>query len=103
MIPLIESRREAVAAVAERHRVRSLFVFGSATRADFEPGVSDVDLLVEFLPLTPAEYVKEYFELQEELEALLGVHVDLVERKPIRNEVFLEAVERSKMLLYEAA
>ena len=40
---------------------------------------------------------------QEDLEALLGTAVDLVEPGPIRNPYFRDAVEASRVLLFEAA
>ncbi|MCG6923402.1 MAG: hypothetical protein LJF15_20295 [Acidobacteria bacterium] len=44
-----------------------------------------------------------FFGLQEDLEALLGVPVDLVEPGPIRNPYFRDVVEASRVLLFEAA
>lgn len=103
MTSSLQDKLNDVVDAARRHRVQRLSLFGSAARSDFKPGQSDIDFLVEFLPLPPAEYAQEYFALQEELESLLGVPVDLVERAPIRNRRLLEAIERSKAVLYEAA
>lgn len=80
-----------------------LSVFGSAAGDAFESGRSDVDLLVEFERMLPAEHANHFFGLQEELEALLGTPVDLVELKPIRNPYFRQAVEAGKVLLFDAA
>jgi len=73
------------------------------TSSAFDPATSDVDLLVEFEPMRPAEHADHYFGLQEDLEAALGRPVDLVEPGPIRNPYFKQAVEASKVLLFEAA
>ena len=78
-------------------------MFGSATRDSFDPKRSDIDLLVEFEPMSPREHAEHFFGFQEDLEALLGVPVDLVEPGPIRNPYFRDAVESSKVLLFEAA
>ena len=48
MSPFIDDHRAALIDLCRRHRVRSLAVFGSAARDDFDPDRSDVDLLVEF-------------------------------------------------------
>jgi len=48
MHPLIENNREAIARLCRLHGVRSLEAFGSILRDDFDPGRSDVDVLVEF-------------------------------------------------------
>ena len=50
MIPKLEQNRQAVVQACERFGVRRLYVFGSSLREDFQPGDSDIDLLVEFGP-----------------------------------------------------
>ncbi len=69
----------------------------------FKEGRSDIDLLVEFDQMPPAEHAAHFFGLQEDLEDLVGVPVDLVELKPIRSPFFRQAVEAGKVLLFEAA
>ena len=51
MIAVVEDKREAIAALCRKYGVVRLFVFGSALRDDFRPGESDVDLLVELVPM----------------------------------------------------
>ena len=53
--------------------------------------------------MPPRERADHFFGLQEDLEALFGVPVDLVEPGPIRNPYFRDAVEASRILLFEAA
>jgi predicted nucleotidyltransferase len=100
---LLDERRTEIARLCERHRVRRLSVFGSALRDSFDGNHSDVDLLVEFAPMPPRERAEHYFGLEEDLRALLQVPVDLVEPGPIRNPYFREAVDSTKVLLFEAA
>lgn len=85
-----------------RFHVRTLELFGSATRADFRPGESDLDFFVEFLPLEPAAHAAAYFELLEALQDLFGCGVDLVEVKAIANPFFLRMANQSRELLYAA-
>lgn len=63
--------REEVARVCREHRVRRLSLFGSSTSERFDPERSDVDVLVEFEKMRPAEHATHYFGLQEDLRALL--------------------------------
>ena len=100
---ILSAKHAELARVCERHRVLRLSVFGSAAKDSFEPGRSDVDLLVEFDKMPPAEHAGHFFGLQEDLEALLGAPVDLVEPKPIRNPFFRQSVESGRVLLFEAA
>lgn len=63
------------ASLAHRYGIRALAVFGSYVRQDQTVG-SDVDILVEFeRPLGLA-----FVDLADELEEILGIHVDLVSR-----------------------
>ncbi len=61
-----------------RWRVTELALFGSVLRPDFGPK-SDVDVLVTFAPDVSVGLFA-LVEMQQELEALLGRPVDLVER-----------------------
>ena len=49
MHPLIEARRAEILALAERHGVRNMRVFGSMARDDADDA-SDIDLLVSLAP-----------------------------------------------------
>ncbi len=102
MIPLVQSKLGDLAEICRRRHVRRLALFGSAADDRFDPTSSDLDLLVEFEPLTPAQHAESYFGLQEDLEQLLGLPVDLVEPRPIRNPYFMRAVEETQVLVYAA-
>ena len=80
VIPTVEITR-----FCRRWNVTELAAFGSILRTDFGPD-SDIDLLVSFAP--DAHWsLFDLVTMQEELQAVLGRDVDLVER---------EAVERSE-------
>ena len=102
MSPLIAIKMSGVTDVCRRRGVRRLSLFGSATGDRFDPTQSDVDVLVEFEPMTPAQHAEAYFGLQEDLEALFGASVDVVEPGPIRNPYFRQQIERTRVVLYEA-
>ncbi len=95
-------KREELAELCRRHRVRRLALFGSAVGEDFDPERSDLDFLVEFEPLPPGSYADTYFGLLEALQQLFGRPVDLVDDSAIKNPYFRESVERSQALLYAA-
>jgi uncharacterized protein len=104
MIALIERRQHAIHDLCRQHRARRLELFGSATSADaFDSDTSDLDFLVEFEPLTPAERADSYPGLLFALEALFNRPVDLVESDAIRNPYFLRAIAPTRQVLYEAA
>ncbi len=103
MNPLISSRLGEMEALCARFRVRKLALFGSAAAREVQRAPRDIDLLVEFEPMTPSEHATSYFGLLEELENLLQTRVDLVESGAIRNPYFRRAVDATRVELYAAA
>jgi hypothetical protein len=71
----IEIPTDKISALCQRHHIRELAFFGSVLRPDFSPD-SDIDVLVEFEPDAGVGYLK-FFEIQDELEDILGRKVDL--------------------------
>jgi predicted nucleotidyltransferase len=98
----LASHQAEIGELCRRFGVRSLELFGSAARGNDQPGVSDLDFLVEFQPEPPGGYADAYFGLLEALQELFGRSVDLVVASAIRNPFFRESVERTKVLLYAA-
>lgn len=65
----------------KKYGVRGLWVFGSRLRGDARPD-SDLDVLVEFddRPLSLLKFI----EIENRLSDLLGIKVDLVEKKALK-------------------
>jgi len=74
MKPLSNEVRAAVLRLAAQHGARDVRVFGSVARGDAGPG-SDLDLLVDF---EPGRSLLDQVALTQDLEQLLGTHVDVV-------------------------
>lgn len=103
MNSLIEDKIKDIAALCAKYRVGRLELFGSAATADhFDAEASDLDFLVEFLPLKPGEHADAYFGLLEALEELFGRPVDLVMACAIENPYLLESINKSRTPLYAA-
>jgi predicted nucleotidyltransferase len=103
MIPALTGHRADIAALCRQFHVRRLEVFGSAARGDdFDASRSDIDLLVTYYPDAPGPSLAEYFDLRDQLAALLGREVDLVMAGAPRNPFVRADIERSKELLYAA-
>ncbi len=69
ILTILRDNRDTIA----RYGVRRIGLFGSYAR-DEQTQESDIDILVEFDEVT----IKEYLDLKEFLEMLLGRRVDLV-------------------------
>ena len=94
--------RERIAEFCRTRGIRRLSLFGSVLRDDFDPGRSDLDFLVEFEDLGWKGASSRYFGLLHGLEDLLGRRIDLVERKAVRNPLFLQVASRKLDVLYAA-
>lgn len=102
MNALIEQHRESIEDLCRRYHVRRLELFGSATREDFKVAESDLDFLVEYLPLNPGQHADAYFGLLAALEDVFQRPIDLVMTRAIKNRFFLEAVNKTRTELYAA-
>ena len=102
MQDFILAKREEIAEICRRHHVRRLAVFGSATRDDFDPTRSDVDVLVEFDDMPIERYSDNKTALWDELAAKFGRKVDLLTWKSIKNPYLLREVENTQEMLYAA-
>lgn len=94
---------DALRVLCEKHHVKALYLFGSATRDDFDPATSDLDFLVEFQPLDPIDHANHWFGLIEDIEALFERKVDVVESPAITNPYFRKIVDQTRVPLYDAA
>jgi predicted nucleotidyltransferase len=71
-----------------RYGLKSMALFGSATRGDLRPD-SDVDIMVEFQRPVGMEFI----DLAEELERLVARKVDLVMRSAVKPH-YMTFIER---------
>lgn len=90
----------ALAEFCRRWHVREMSLFGSALREDFGPR-SDVDLLVEFLPDAPVS-LWDWGPMLEELRAIFGRKIDLVEKTSLRNPLRRRYILAHTQVLYAA-
>ncbi|WP_425412053.1 nucleotidyltransferase family protein [Mesoaciditoga lauensis] len=78
--------------LSEKFKVKSIMIFGSYARNEQKEG-SDVDIIVDFSKPIGLEFV----DLKEYLEKILGMKVDLVTpraiREKMRKSILKEAVK----------
>lgn len=102
MITIVEERHAEVEQLCLRHHVARLELFGSAAAGNFNPATSDLDFLVEFRPLPPAEKADAYFGLLHGLQDLFRRKIDLVSAQAAQNRWFEESIQRERRVLYAA-
>ena len=101
IIPLVATRKRQTRNLCQRHHVKRLDVFGSAVNGDFRPDESDIDFLVEFDDSPEGQRFETRFQLTEELEALFGRSVDLVDDSAIQNPYFRDEVDQTREQIYK--
>jgi uncharacterized protein len=79
---------DEIAAFCHRWKITELALFGSVLREDFHPD-SDIDVLVSFAPKI-TQRLSDLLCMKEELEALFGRRVDLIEKRLVeRSENYI--------------
>ena len=91
--PSLEEIRSKLAPFCRRHGVARLEVFGSVARGETRAG-SDIDLLVTFQPEVRLGW--DFFELEREIEDILGCEVDLLTRRSVEQDE--NAIRRRSIL-----
>lgn len=90
--------QSSIAEICQALGIRRLELIGSATRDDFRPDSSDIDMLVEFGGDT--DLFHRYFDLKARLESLFERKVDVIQAGAIKNPYVQETIDRDRMLIY---
>ncbi len=102
MLDIVSQNSKALSELCSEHRVRTLAVFGSVVTGEFQAARSDVDIAVDFLPMSARDHARAYFALLHGLEQLFGRKVDLVELAAVRNPYIRYQIESTAEPLYAA-
>jgi predicted nucleotidyltransferase len=109
MVKIVENNIPTIIELCKKHKLKSLYLFGSATDSKYFNEKSDIDFLYEYDLQNYPEWDKgdfdiviNYFTLKENLEEILGRKVDLIPDK-LRNPYFIKSVEGSKKLIYASS
>ncbi|MCK9205894.1 MAG: nucleotidyltransferase domain-containing protein [Salinivirgaceae bacterium] len=96
----LDTYKNQITALCEKHKVKELYVFGSVLTDKFNES-SDIDLLIQFQQVELMDYFDNYMDLKEKLEKILNRPVDLLENQAIKNPIFRQILDREKKLFYE--
>lgn len=99
VMKLIQRNIAQIVALCEKHKVESLYVFGSVLTDRFNDE-SDIDFVVVFDKAKVEDYFDNYFDFKYALEELFNRSVDLVEDQTIKNIYLRQNVDASKQLIY---
>jgi uncharacterized protein len=96
--PLITNNLTQIKALCQQHKVKELYVFGSAANNKMNDK-SDVDFVVDFENVDPYFFAENYFSFTEKLELLLKRKVEFITEKYLQNKYFIEEVKNTKVKL----
>lgn len=100
---LIELNIDKIIALCKKYKVAKLWVFGSILTPRFNDE-SDVDFSVDFDAETinkeGLDWADIFFDFIDELKALLGRDIDLVDETAIKNPIFRKELDATKKLIY---
>ena len=99
---VVEDRIDELKSICIKNKVIELYLFGSAA-SDYLSESSDLDFAVLFSDnLSPLEHGSAYFSLKDDLEELFNREIDLVSYRVVKNAVFKEQLDQTKISLYAA-
>jgi predicted nucleotidyltransferase len=102
MQKIIENHINELKEICQTLKVKRLFAFGSVVKGNFTDS-SDIDFLISFVEnITPEEYSDNYFALHYRLRELFHREIDIVTERTLSNPFFIESINESKELIYEA-
>lgn len=92
--------RDQIADFCQRWKITEFALFGSALRDNLRPD-SDIDVLVTFEPAAGWSLF-DLVQMEQELKAILGRKVDLVERAGLRNPFRRHEILKTRQVIYVA-
>lgn len=98
--PRIEIPMEKIRAFCEKWKVVEFSLFGSVLRDDFRSD-SDIDVLLSFRE-NSTWGLYDLVDMKDELQAIFGRKVDLVEKEAIRNPYRRRSMLTEQEVLYAA-
>ncbi len=91
---------DRIRAFCDRYGVVEFSLFGSVLRDDFGP-TSDIDVMLAFAPGHGFTF-ENTPDMQDELAAIFGRSVDVIEKGRIRNPLRRERIMSSYQVVYAA-
>lgn len=89
--------------LCKKHKVNTIYAFGSSINKRFDPETSDVDLVVDINEDHPLERGELLLSLWDKLEVFFNRKVDLLTESSIKNPFLKESIEATKVLIYDGS
>ena len=92
--------KDKIVAFCRKWKIQEFALFGSVLREDFGPD-SDVDVLISFSESADWS-LYDWVDMIDDLKAIFGHEVDLVEKGTLRNPFRRQAILNNKEIIYAA-
>lgn len=100
--PLLQQQLPLIVELFKQHKVKHAYAFGSVCTDKFNDN-SDLDFIISFYDnLEPLERGELWWSLLFNLEDSLHRKIDLLTESQLKNPYFIESINKSKQLIYEA-
>ncbi len=102
MIDLVQNNLKKIQTICQNNNVAELYLFGSAVSKSFSK-TSDLDFAVLFSSsISPLQKGDSFFALKDALEDLFAKDIDLISYGVVKNPIFKEELDKTKVELYAA-
>ncbi len=102
MNTILQDKKNDLIQLCQELKIKRLYAFGSVVSGNFRDD-SDIDFLISFLDeLSFEEYADNYFSLHYKLREIFNREIDIVTERSLSNPYFIESVNETKSLIYEA-
>lgn len=97
----IKAKQKTFKDLCIKHKVKSIYAFGSSTTDKFNSEKSDIDLIVEIDDPDPIEKGDKLLSLWDKLEEFFHRKVDLLTESSIKNPILKRNINSTKILIYD--
>lgn len=102
MHKILEDKISDLKEICSALGIKRIYAFGSVVFGNFN-SESYIDFLISFKhELSIEEYTNNYFALHYKLKDLFKRKIDIVTERTLSTPYFIESIDESKRLIYEA-
>lgn len=99
----ISKNSEEFKSICRKHKVDTIYAFGSSVTIYFNPKTSDIDLLIEVKERDPIDRGELLMSLWDDLELFFNRKVDLLTPTSLKNPYLKKSIDETKVLIYEGS
>uniref|UniRef100_UPI004047F5AC nucleotidyltransferase family protein n=1 Tax=Roseivirga sp. TaxID=1964215 RepID=UPI004047F5AC len=99
----ISNQQGSFLEICSKHKVKSLYAFGSSIQHSFNKESSDIDLLIELSESDPLERGELLISIWDEFETFFNRRIDLLTQDSAKNPYLKKSIDQTKVLIYDGS